>query len=685
MTQVFISTSKQLIHEITHSTTSRFESCSRIKKSSSKIKCLEIKCNFKLKLSTNSNTSFKFSTLLLRTGTDYSEDRYSYAYKMAEENASRDDTMAFGPKDLPDLVIHVSAYTDFNLLLAVQIFLPKLDSKDFIDKVTKRPIEGISSDFARLQKELGIDRFDATDRTDENDADLDSLLEYVTKMQPQATDKHKIDALEKFIDENYDAPGIDLMEHPLEDYRDEPPFLSGINNKNVRDVTLELNGMWKRLSRIAVPKEGRISTLLDLPHPFIVPGGRFREFYYWDTYFVLEGLLVSNMNKTAINIIKNFVHIIDELGYMPNGTRKYYMYRSQPPFFPLMLSKFLDLDGGEYNDLVLGKGLDMALKEYIFFDNHRSVFVRGNDGKLHHLNYFHVTTDFPRPESMSEDMNTFLSQHKLSEREMYSNLKSGAESGWDFSSRWFKDETDISTINVYNLIPVGLNAILFKNEQIISNLLKRAGRHDESRKFRDLSLKRMESINHVLWNSDVNAWNDFDPEDRKFVSRRFYFSNLFPLIMGIKPPTGNIYNVLQNYQNELFSYKGGVPASGPGKETGQQWDFPNVWAPHQFLIVEFLYDIGEHEMALQIARSFYNSVFVGFQQKGVFFEKYKANNLGFTGLGGEYVAQTGFGWTNGTALSFISRFKDQLAEMYDHQGEFDKIVKLLVEKASRRP
>lgn len=349
-----------------------------------------------------------------------------------------------------------------------------------------------------------------------------------------------------------------------------------------------------------------------------------------------------------------------------------------------MLLKLLDFNDGEYNNLVIGEGLEMALKEYVFFDKHRSVLVKGRDGKLRHLNYFHVTTDFPRPESMREDMNTYLAQHKLTEHEVYSHLKSGAESGWDFSSRWFKDDSDISTINAYNQIPVELNAILFKNEQIIATLLRRAGRHDEAKNFDDLSLKRMESINHILWNKDVNSWNDFDPENNRFVSNRFYFSNLFPLIMGIEPPTGNIYHVLQTCQRELFSYIGGVPVSGPGRETKQQWDFPNVWAPHQFLIVQFLDSIGERKMALHIARSFYKSIIVGFQHKGFFYEKYNAEHLGFTGEGGEYAAQTGFGWTNGTALSFISNFKDQLAVPYDHHKEFRSIVELLAKKAESK-
>ena len=33
--------------------------------------------------------------------------------------------------------------------------------------------------------------------------------------------------------------------------------------------------------------------------PFIVPGGRFREMYYWDSYWTIQGLLVSQMKETV--------------------------------------------------------------------------------------------------------------------------------------------------------------------------------------------------------------------------------------------------------------------------------------------------------------------------------------------------------------------------------------------------
>ena len=67
-------------------------------------------------------------------------------------------------------------------------------------------------------------------------------------------------------------------------------------------------------------------------HDYIVPGGRFREIYYWDSYFTMLGLFADNEVKQAENMINNFSDIIMSVGFIPNGNRSYYLDRSQPPF-----------------------------------------------------------------------------------------------------------------------------------------------------------------------------------------------------------------------------------------------------------------------------------------------------------------------------------------------------------------
>lgn len=622
-----------------------------------------------------------------------------------------------------DLVKNVNSYTDFNLLMAAQLILPKTDSKDFVDRPTKRPISEIRKDFGRLRKRLGIEDFSSVLRQKKvaekkssdssfsvNLSPLSSIITSAAAEIAAIATKTKIEMLKKFIDDNFEQPGSDIVPHEPEDWKSEPEILeeedlqgNKITNQNVRDVTVALNNVWKELSRVKVEKKGTDSTLLSLPYPFMVPGGRFREFYYWDTYFILEGLVRSKMYTSAFNIVRNFSHIIGTLGYIPNGTREYYKFRSQPPFFPLMLVKLLGIND-EIDQFIYTEGLRMAIKEYNWFKTYRSVQVKKGN-KIHHLNYFHVKTDFPRPESLAEDIKTFLSQSVQNEGEIFSNLKSGAESGWDFSSRWFKGE-GIETIAAYSQIPVDLNAILFKNEQILSKLFEKNGMREKAREFGDLAQKRHEAINTILWNQKAGTWNDLRLSDNTFVDQRFYFSNVFPLIFDITPPNkpvesgemdkietenhenfintspkNTIYTVLNTHKKELFYYKGGVPTSGAGP-SDQQWDFPNVWAPHQYLIVEKLFSLNEKEMALQIARAFYNSVKAGYQQSGVFYEKYNCLTLGLTGKGGEYEAQTGFGWTNGTALSFIKMFGDMLDDEYDINNEYERISEYLSMKVS---
>jgi len=419
------------------------------------------------------------------------------------------------------------------------------------------------------------------------------------------------------------------------------------------------------------------SSLLDLERPFFIPGGRFREFYYWDSYWILEGLLVSKMYKSAENIVRNFIHIINTYGYIPNGTRKYYLNRSQPPMFPMMLLKILDVNDGMLNDLVFNEGLKAAVKEYEFFEKYKSVKLKGKDGNSHLLNYYHVKTDFPRPESLKEDIQTYLEQHSLTENQIYGNLKSAAESGWDFSSRWFKKQNDIGTVQASSQITVDLNAIIYRNEEILEKLFERKKDIKNQKKYNEKKNARKTAINNVLWNVKDNSWNDYNMKTGEFI-KGFYFSNIMPMIYGIKPITSE-YDLLSKYKTFLFKYKGGIPASE--FESGQQWDFPNVWAPHQHMLIEYLINIEEDKLAFHVSKAFFNSVSAGFTDSGSFFEKYNCKELGKTGAGGEYKPQTGFGWTNGTTLAIISKYKNRLLKEYDFEKEYEKIEKYLNEKS----
>ncbi len=72
-----------------------------------------------------------------------------------------------------------------------------------------------------------------------------------------------------------------------------------------------------------------LSTLLPLPHPFVMPGARFREAYYWDNLWVVKGLLACGANGLAEGVVRNTLVQAKTFGFVPNGTRTYYMNRRQ--------------------------------------------------------------------------------------------------------------------------------------------------------------------------------------------------------------------------------------------------------------------------------------------------------------------------------------------------------------------
>src|SRR6187401_3043752 len=154
-------------------------------------------------------------------------------------------------------------------------------------------------------------------------------------------------SLELFVKENFDLPPA-------------PPTLNYIQQE--KDVVMHIKNLWGALRREPDKKiEG--SSLLPLPYPYIVPGGRFREMYYWDTYFTMLGLKESGETTIIENMVDNFAWLINTYGHIPNGTRTYYLSRSQPPFFGLMVSLLASIKG----DAVYQKYLSSLEKEYLFF------------------------------------------------------------------------------------------------------------------------------------------------------------------------------------------------------------------------------------------------------------------------------------------------------------------------------
>lgn len=586
----------------------------------------------------------------------------------------------------------------------------KINSKEIVDMPLLTTLYQTEIGFHDLQKAIGTNRV--------------SELRKLMKVQAECERIGKL--TKKFIITHFGQTGSDLYATRFKDEIVGIRRQKEIKGRCGEIYAAALNKMVGLCRRQEVK---RTSTYIEMPYTAVVPGDRFREMYYWDSYWVMLGLVNAGMIESCCQMLENFVALVETYGMVPNGTREYYKNRTQPP----VLAKMVYLVYKQTGDSeLIRRGLKAVLKEHSWFMANRAVHVLlkkisaeaeneeekiiedkrtgiNDYGDKMVLNIYNVSTNSPRPEMYANDKKVEEDCTEKSSSTIYSNIKTAAESGWDFSSRWTLNNTNMSEIEIRNMIPVDLNALLYESEKIMAELFNQFGDKASSEKYSRLRDKRAHAINHVLWNEKQGVWNDYNFVRHEFNNRRFYFSNITPMLFGIKPPREfSWYKILKRYAVPLFGYPGGSPASSEkvnvksssklmdrhndsclennGKDgckythPVEQWDFPNVWAPLQSLLVSFLLEQNEHKLAYHAARCFFNSIETGYCKDNCFFEKYDCRYIGKTGFGGEYEPQQGFGWTNGVVLYFIWIFKEKLNEPFEHLSSFKSIKRYLYDK-----
>jgi len=347
-------------------------------------------------------------------------------------------------------------------------------------------------------------------------------------------------------------------------------------------------------------------------------------------------------------MVDNFSYLINKFGYMPNGNRTYFLGRSQPPFYASII-KLLSEEKGE--DILI-KYLPQLEKEYSFWmrgsdklDDKNISFDRVvlmPDGSI--LNHYWDEFDTPRPESYKEDVE--LAKGLSNNNELYRNLRAACESGWDFSSRWYKNENDFSSIHTTEIIPVDLNCLLFNLEQTIAEAYRLANNKTASEKFERAAAKREQAINKYCWIEEKGFYFDYDYVSGK-QKQSLTLAATFPLFFKIatKEQAEGVAKSLQKY----FLYPGGLQTTTI--TTPQQWDSPNGWAPLHWIAIKGLLNYGCDELAKDIAKKWMNINEKVYNNTGKMMEKYNVVATDLTAGGGEYLSQDGFGWTNGVYLA----------------------------------
>lgn len=242
-------------------------------------------------------------------------------------------------------------------------------------------------------------------------------------------------------------------------------------------------------------------------------------------------------------------------------------------------------------------------------------------------------------------------------------MKSGAESGWDFSSRWVANpaETNITFIKTQNIIPVDLNAYLCGAHKQVAKFHKMLGNANETTLWWERAQLLQKSIDAVLYDETDGIWFDYDINNST-LRKNFYPSNFAPLWAEayntyFKQSYGARAAKYLDKQLGEDAYLGGIPTSLI--HSGEQWDLPNAWPPLQEVVILGLYateDSHAQDIALTYAKRWLESNKLGYTDTDDMFEKYDALVPGQYGGGGEYTVQSGFGWTNGVVLSLLEKF-----------------------------
>lgn len=382
---------------------------------------------------------------------------------------------------------------------------------------------------------------------------------------------------------------------------------------------------WPKLERFH-PKDDE--TLLGLPHIYLVPAYErghnfdFNELYYWDSYFMVQGMLDTPHKQLAMGMLDNLLSLQKRFKIIPNASRTYLMGRSQPP---LLTSFIFDIyDTYDPGQNWLHKVIEQAKEEY------KLVWMgttKPNERLVH------------RGLSRYYDINYL---HDLAE----------TESGWDMTPRFGR--------KCLHYLPVDLNALLYKYEIDFARAAHILGNRRVSKQWEAAATKRKKVMNELMWSKTRGLYYDYD----YFKQRRGNVSSLasyYPLWAGMVDDK-QAKLLVKNLRK--FEQRGGLSATD--QQLGQlvpgsvptQWAYPNGWAPLHFLVVKGLQRYGYNDDAKRIATKWLQTNLDWFNKNGVFLEKYNVVSPGKPPAKGMYPSQTGFGWTNAIFERFCQEFVD---------------------------
>ena len=447
-------------------------------------------------------------------------------------------------------------------------------------------------------------------------------------------------SLKAFVDSNFDAPSA---------------AGTSVHSDTTQTMEEHIRSLWPALTRSADPIDPR-SSLIPLPGAYVVPGGRFREVYYWDSYFTMLGLVRDGRTDLVKNMLDNFAYLVRTVGHVPNGNRSYYLSRSQPPYFSAMVGLYASATDSARALAYLDA---MEAEHDFWMEGSENVpagragrrVVRLASGAV--LNRYWDDRPEPRPESYREDFELAQRVPEAERATLYRNIRASAESGWDFSSRWMRDPSDLRTLETTELIPVDLNSLMYHAEQTIAALRRLRGQPgdaDVASRYEAMALIRRAALLSVAYDGKEGFFFDVRWRTGARVTDRPTMAAAAPLYFGLA--TEEQGRAVAARLARDFLKPGGFVTTLI--TSGQQWDSPNGWPPLQWLGGEAVRKYGRADVADDARNRWLALNRRTYRVTGKMTEKYDVTDLSRRAGGGEYPTQDGFGWTNGVAQAMAA-------------------------------
>lgn len=390
--------------------------------------------------------------------------------------------------------------------------------------------------------------------------------------------------------------------------------ITSIQRKDYSECLVYIEKYWKKIT-FYHPKDKY--SHLGLPNKFISPNdGIYKnDQFYWDSYFIILGLVISGRAELAKGMIDNFIYLQKRFNIIPMRNRFYNIGCSQIPFLTSMASEVFQYHSDKVWYRNVMKSAEKELENYW------------------------MNKSIPEIHVVFEGLSRYCDHY-------ITHLAAEHESGWDMTSRFHNHCLDY--------LPVDLNCALYKYETDLAAFYKmnrNRVRHDY---YVMQSERRRKKVNSYMWNFKKGFFFDYDYKHRR-QSAFYSVAGFYPLWAKLATYT-QARKVVDNLHR--FEHKGGIAntQSGNLSDEYRQHDYPNGWPHQQWIVIKGLMNYGFKDDAIRLAKKYLDLNKRILSKTGHLWEKYDVVKCD-VGKSERYPTQIGFGWTNSIFLRLINKFE----------------------------